>query len=418
MFLLSSLLRRFVRKGRLQVLDADGRTHLFEGTKDGPSLSLRIHDKRLHHKLFFNPELYVGEAYMDGQLTVEEGVLEDLFALYAVNQDSLYGHPLTIPFNKLSNGLRALQQLNRLGKAQQNVAHHYDLSGELYDLFLDEDRQYSCAYFIDKNDSLETAQLNKKRRLAAKMCLEPGQKVLDIGSGWGGLGLYLAHIEDLDVTGVTLSKEQHARSNQRAKSQNLTDRVRFDLRDYRLVDGPFDRIVSVGMLEHVGLKHLQEYFQTIQNLLSDDGVAVVHCIGNMKVSEATSPWVRKSIFPGGYTPSLSEIMSAVERTRLWVADVEVLRVHYGITLQHWFDRFQNNRAKVAEIYDERFCRMWEFYLLAAKAQFTHGRKMVFQLQLTKRRASVPLTRYYMNDAEEGLIAKEAEIGDGQSAAAD
>jgi len=379
---------------------------------------MRIHDKRLHSKLFFNPELYVGEAYMDGTLTIEEGELEDLFNLYAVNQDDLHSHPLIKPFNEMSTLFRAIQQHNPIGKAQKNVAHHYDLSGELYDLFLDNDRQYSCAYFIDPKESLETAQQNKKRRLAAKLNLEPGQKILDIGSGWGGLGLYLAQLEDVDVTGVTLSKEQHVRSNQRAGNLGFADRVRFDLKDYRLVDGPFDRIVSVGMLEHVGLSHLNEYFLTIQNLLSENGVAVVHCIGNMKVSEATSPWVRKYIFPGGYTPSLSEIMEAVEGTRLWVSDVEVLRVHYGITLQHWYERFQKNRAKIAEIYDERFCRMWEFYLLGAKAQFTQGRKMVFQVQLTKRRASVPLTRYYMNDAEKKWKKREQEIGGDQSAAAD
>ncbi len=417
MFLLNSLMRHFVRVGRLQVIDAHGRYHLYDG-QPGPTLTLRLHDAKLHWQIFLNPELYVGEAYMDGTLTVEDGGLEDLFELYAVNQNDLYSHPLSWLYLQVTNIFRRFQNYNPIGRAQRNVAHHYDLSGQLYDLFLDQDRQYSCAYFAHEDDSLEAAQMNKKRRLAAKLHLKSNHRILDIGSGWGGLGLYLAQLEDVEVRGVTLSKEQHERSCQRASEQRLSDRVRFDLMDYRLVEGKFDRVVSVGMLEHVGVSHFREYFEKIEDLLTDDGVAVVHCIGNMKEPEPTSPWIRKYIFPGGYTPALSEIMKAVEHTRLWVADMEVLRVHYGLTLGHWNERFQRNRAQVAALYDERFCRMWEFYLLAAKAQFTHGRKMVFQLQLTKRRGSVPLTRYYLGENEDDLIAREAKIGFSQSAAAE
>ena len=417
MYLLGSLLRRFVKRGRLEVVDAHGRSHVFEG-EPGPTLTLALHDRRLHSRIFWNPELYVGEAYMDGTLTFEAGGLDDLFELYAVNQDYLHRHPVAWPIHTAGTMLRFIQSANPIGRARRNVAHHYDLSAELYDLFLDHDRQYSCAYFIDESDSLDVAQMNKKRRLAAKLCLEPGQRVLDIGSGWGGLGLYLARMEEVQVTGVTLSEQQHLRSNARAREANLEDRVSFELQDYRLIDGPFERIVSVGMLEHVGLNQLKTYFQKIESLLSDNGVAVVHCIANMKTAEATSSWIRKYIFPGGYTPTLSEVMSALEQTRLWAGDLEILRVHYGLTMTHWLERFQDNRDQVKEIYDERFCRMWEFYLNAGRAQFTHGRKMVFQLQLTKRRASVPLTRYYLNEAEEKLKSREIEIGYDHSAAAD
>jgi cyclopropane-fatty-acyl-phospholipid synthase len=276
------------------------------------------------------------------------------------------------------------------------VAHHYDLSRELYQLFLDSDMQYSCAYFAHEDDTLEQAQLLKKNHLAAKLLLKPGQKVLDIGCGWGGLALHLASVADVEVLGVTLSKEQLAVAQERARALGLENRVRFELRDYRHVDETFDRIVSVGMFEHVGVRHYPEFFGKIGELLVKDGVAVLHSIGRMSPPGSTSPWIRKYIFPGAYAPSLSEVFSAVEPKQLWVADVEVLRLHYAKTCHEWYLRFMANRDQALQLYDERFCRMWEFYLAAVEMTFRHGSAMVFQMQLCHQRDAVPLTRDYMN----------------------
>ena len=417
MLLLERLLRGLVQAGQLNLYDAEGTLHRF-GDGRAPEVTLRLHDRSLHTRLFFNPELAVGEAYMEGTLTIEDGQFSDLFALYLANIRDRSDHWLSRTLDIAQRVVRGVQQHNPLGRAQRNVVHHYDLSDDLYDLFLDADRQYSCAYFEYPNQDLDSAQLAKNRHLAAKLCLEPGQRVLDIGSGWGGLALYLAEFCDVDVTGVTLSKEQHAVSNQRAQAQGLSDRVRFELLDYRKVEGSFDRIVSVGMLEHVGVFSLREYFAKIRELLTPRGVAVIHSIGNFRPVPVTSPWIRKYIFPGGYTPSLSEIMHAVEPQHLWVGDIEILRLHYADTLKEWHRRFQSNRARASELYDERFCRMWEFYLLAAEAAFRDGDKMVFQLQLAKERDAMPLTRNYIGAAEERLRELERRrYGDASSTAA-
>lgn len=394
MFLLSHLLKRFVKTGTLIVIDADGKRHTFAG-EEGPRVTFRITDKKLYRRMFFNPDLSLGEGYMDGTLQFVDCTIYDFLYLFNLNRRSLGTHPLQSVMRKISKTFRALQQHNPIGKARENVAHHYDLSRELYALFLDVDQQYSCAYFEDKSDTLEQAQLNKKRHIAAKLLLEPGQRILDIGCGWGGMALELAQMEDVEVVGVTLSTEQHQVATQRARELGLSDRVRFELRDYRDLTERFDRIVSVGMFEHVGVKHYDEFFNKIGRLLADDGVMLLHSIGRMSPPGTTGPWIRKYIFPGGYTPSMSEVFAATERQHLWVTDVEILRLHYAETLRHWAERFQANRDEVAKLYDERFCRMWEFYLACAEMVFRYGSGMVFQMQLARDRHAVPQTRDYM-----------------------
>jgi cyclopropane-fatty-acyl-phospholipid synthase len=372
--------------------------HTFTGA-DGPNVTLRLHNRSLPFKLFRNPELAAGEAYMDGTLTFEGCALYDFLHLFAINRTSLAAYPLQIFLRKLWRQLRFLHQNNPLGKARQNVAHHYDLSRRLYELFLDEDLQYSCAYFTTANDTLEQAQENKKRLIASKLLLAPGQKVLEAGCGWGGLSLYLASLADVEVTAVTLSEEQHKVAVERARALGLDKRVRFYFRDYREVQGRFDRVVSVGMLEHIGVSRYGELFGKIRDLLTDDGVAVVHAIGKRSPPSSAGPWLRKYIFPGAYTPALSEVFTSVEQERLWVTDVEVLRLHYAETLREWNKRFQANRAKIAALYDERFCRMWEFYLVACELVFRHGNGMVFHMQLARNVDAVPFSRKYMGETE-------------------
>jgi cyclopropane-fatty-acyl-phospholipid synthase len=295
---------------------------------------------------------------------------------------------------------RRLQQYNPIGRAQEHVAHHYDLSDDLYDLFLDEDRQYSCAYFANDNVTLEQAQHDKKRHIAAKLLLEPGMRVLDIGCGWGGMALYLAKEANVEVVGLTLSKEQHKVATERAKKAGLEDKVTFHLRDYREEAGSYDRIVSVGMFEHVGVHHFNEFFNKVKALLTPKGVALLHSIGRMDGPGVTNPWLRKYIFPGGYAPALSEVLPVVEKSGLWATDIEILRLHYAETLKHWHQRFQENRDKIKKLYDERFCRMWEFYLIGAEMDFRYLNTMVFQMQLAKDIEAVPLTRDYMVQAEQ------------------
>jgi cyclopropane-fatty-acyl-phospholipid synthase len=398
MFPLSQMLKSFVRVGTLKVIDADGRTHVFAGAP-GPAAAMRLTDRSLYRKLFFNPELHAGEAYMDGRLTFEGSTLRDFLTLFSVNRLSLGSHPVQKTVRRISHGLRRFQQSNPTGRAQRNVAHHYDLGNDLYRLFLDEGLQYSCAYFLSEEDTLEEAQRNKLRLIAAKLALRPGLKVLDIGSGWGDLAIYLAQLERVDVTGVTLSREQYDLASERVRRAGLGDRVRFRLQDYREVRERFDRIVSVGMFEHVGVHHYGEFFARIGRLLDDDGVMLLHSIGHMSPPGTASPWLRKYIFPGAYSPALSEVFGAVEQASLWVADLEFLRLHYAKTLAHWCRRFEANRARIARMYDERFCRMWEFYLVSAEMMFRTGSQLVFQMQLAKKRDAVPIVRDYITDLQ-------------------
>lgn len=406
MFLLSHMMRAFIRNGSLTVIDAEGKRHLFSGGP-GPKVIMRLTDRALYRSLVFNPELAAGEAYMDGTMRFEEGsTLRDFLTLFSVNRLSLGSYPLQKAIRAVKMRFRARQQANRKDQSRRNVAHHYDLGNDFYRLFLDENMLYSCAYFRLPGETLEVAQRNKLRLLASKLSLKPGQRVLDIGCGWGDLALYLASIEDVSVLGVTLSSEQHALATKRAADAGLSDRVRFELRDYRDVAGPFDRIVSVGMFEHVGVSHYDEFFATVRRLLPQDGLAVIHSIGHMSPPGMASPWLRKYIFPGAYSPALSEVFTSVERNSLWVTDVEVLRLHYATTLSHWIERFEANRAKVVAMYDERFARMWEFYLISAEMMFRTGSQMVFHMQMSPSRDGAPIVRDYVTDTQRALIEKE------------
>jgi cyclopropane-fatty-acyl-phospholipid synthase len=397
--LLRHLLDRIVKSGTLKVVDAHGRTHFF-GDRQPPFSTIRLHDAALHYKLFFHPSLYAGEGYMDGTLTIEEGDLLGFLDIVLSNMERMEPPPAQIHFAPFERLLRPLRTFNPIGRAKHNVAHHYDLSSTLYDLFLDRDRQYSCAYFSSDNESLDVAQDNKKRHIASKLLLGAGQKVLDIGSGWGGLGLFLARMmEGIEVSGLTLSEEQLKLSRARAAAVGLADRVRFELRDYRQETGQYDRIVSVGMFEHVGPNHYAKFFGKIKELLADDGVCLLHSIGRMEPPNGTNAWLRKYIFPGGYTPALSEVLAAVEKVGLWVMDIEILRLHYAKTLSEWRRRFMANRDEVSMLYGERFCRMWEYYLASCECAFKYLRQMVFQMQIAKRVDAAPLTRDYMVDWE-------------------
>jgi cyclopropane-fatty-acyl-phospholipid synthase len=390
--LFPALLKSIVRTGSLRLIDGAGRMHEYgDGTR--PHCTVRLGTRRLDYTLALNPELSIGEAYMDGLLTIEEGTLFDLLEVSARNYSNF---ERKVWFALLSRAMQRLKQCNPISRARANVAHHYDLSDQLYDLFLDKDRQYSCAYFTSKDDSLEMAQESKKRRIAAKLLLDrPHLKILDIGSGWGGLGLYLAEETGADVTGVTLSVEQHKIAEARAAAAGLADRVRFHLCDYREEPGQYDRVVSVGMFEHVGKKNYDEFFAKLNELLAIDGVALLHSIGFADAPAPINPFIRKYIFPGADLPTLSEVFAAVERAGLIVTDVEILRLHYAETLRHWRERFIANRQRIAALYDERFCRMWEFYLVLCEIGFRFRFNMVFQMQLTKRFDAVPLTRDYM-----------------------
>jgi cyclopropane-fatty-acyl-phospholipid synthase len=396
--LLASVLPRVIRVGRLSVVDADGRRHEFEGAP-GPSVGVRLHDPALHWKLLVRPRLFVPEAYMAGTLTIEEGSLYDFMDVLVSNDAALPDTPV-LRLNRLAGRvIRRLHQHNPVPRARRNVAHHYDLSDQLYALFLDRDRQYSCAYFRTPGNDLETAQFDKKRHLAAKLLLRPGQTVLDIGSGWGGLALYLARECGVEVTGLTLSAEQHQVANRRAADAGLADRVRFHLRDYREEDGRYDRIVSVGMFEHVGVNQYPVFFRKLDALLQPDGVALLHSIGRMDGPGTTNPWLRKYIFPGGYSPALSEVVPQAERARLWITDIEILRLHYAETLRAWRRRFAANRDQIRALYDERFCRMWELYLVGAELAFRRDGHLVFQMQMAKAVDTVPLTRDYITEWE-------------------
>lgn len=400
--LLNSLLAKVVKRGTLVIIDAAGIAHE-HGDGDEPRAVVRLTDPRIYSAVFLNPELAVGEAYMAGTLRYDGGSIRDLLRIFHINKQNLRRRPLRRMIASGLRNFRRLQQHNSIAKARENVAHHYDLSNSFYKLFLDTDLNYSCAYFTESDQSLEEAQMAKKRHIAAKLRIEPGMRVLDIGSGWGGMAFYLAEHLGAEVVGVTLSEAQQKLATERAREKGLDDKVDFRLLDYRQVEERFDRIVSVGMFEHVGVPFYNEFFNKIDDLLADDGVALLHAIGRRGPPATTGPWIRKYIFPGGYSPSLSETFAAIERSALWVSDVEILRMHYAATLREWHRRFQDNREKVRAMFDERFCRMWEFFLSTSEFAFRYGGLMVFQIQLTKHVASTPFKRDYMLDAERALM---------------
>jgi cyclopropane-fatty-acyl-phospholipid synthase len=392
---LERLLKRLIRTGSLTVVLPSGEALQAGDRTAAEPVRIRLRDNRTAWRLALYPGLGLGEAWMDGDVVLEKGTLWDLMDLIGRNL-SLRPPPRR---GRLARLWRRIEQANDRTAARRNVAHHYDLSLDLYRRFLDADLQYSCAYFERPDMTLDEAQAAKKSHLAAKLLLEPGQSVLDIGCGWGGLAMTLAEDAGARVTGITLSDEQLAVARNRAAQRGLADRVEFRRQDYRDVEERFDRIVSVGMFEHVGVPNYQAFFDAVARQLNDDGVAVIHAIGQNHVSVSNQPWIGKYIFPGGYTPALSEILPAIERAGLWVTDIEILRLHYAETLKAWRERFEANRTEIAALYDERFCRMWEFYLCVSEIAFRHRGCMVFQIQLSKRVDALPLTRDYIQAAE-------------------
>jgi cyclopropane-fatty-acyl-phospholipid synthase len=400
--LLDHALRRLVAEGQLALVLPDGSVRRY-GDPAAPAVRVTIHDPRLIGRLVRNPALAVGEGYVDGTLTIAGDDLHGLIGLGVRNLAAGQGAWWHRVATALRNRARAVRQFNPAGRARANIAHHYDLSGALYDLFLDADRQYSCAYFRHPGMTLEDAQAAKKAHVAAKLLLRrPGLRVLDIGCGWGGMALTLARAHGARVLGVTLSDEQHRVATRRAHAAGLADQVSFRLMDFRRVEGEFDRIVSVGMFEHVGVPHYRSFFRCLHDRLAPDGVALVHTIGRAAPPGSTNPWIAKYIFPGGYVPALSEVMAAVEREDLWPTDVEVWRLHYAETLRHWHERFTANIDRARALHDDRFCRMWRFYLVACEMTFRLNRQCVFQLQLARRQDAVPLTRDYLYRADQAL----------------
>jgi len=401
---LDRLMARVIQLGRLEVTWSDGSVSAY-GNGTGRAARVEFRDRETEWAVLVNPELAIGEAYMDGSLVFPDDSLLDFLMLLNESWSLLNKRPFYRALSRFRFVTRRVAQNNSPMRARRNIKHHYDLDGRLYSLFLDSDMQYSCAYFERPGVSLEEAQWAKKRHLASKLLLKPGQDVLDIGSGWGGLGLFLAGHFEVNVTGVTLSEEQHGISNQRAREQGLDRRARFELRDYRALETEFDRIVSVGMFEHVGAARYREFFSAAAKLLKPDGVMLLHSIGRYGPPAATNPWISKYIFPGGYIPALSEVMKAVEHVGLLVTDMEILRLHYADTLKAWRERFRAQWDVAAEIYDERFCRMWDFYLAGSEATFRTSDMMVFQLQLAKGKNAIPITRDYIFKAEEAFRAE-------------
>jgi len=402
---LEVVLRSFIRHGTLRLTTAGGRVLQF-GDGIGEPVAVRFTTRAAQWGMLLDPELKVGEAYMDGTLVMERGSIADFLAL-AMSQDKS-GKPLRwARVQWLVRYLwRRLAQFNPPTRARRNVAHHYDLDQQLYALFLDADRQYSCGYFESPEQSLDDAQLAKKRHVVAKLLVGRGQRVLDIGSGWGGMALYLAEMAGARVKGVTLSDEQFALSRARAEEKGLSDRVEFRLQDYRDIAERFDRIVSVGMFEHVGVGYYDVFFRKCAEVLADDGVMLLHSIGRSEGPGITNPWINKYIFPGGYIPALSEVLPAVERAGFLVTDIEILRLHYAETLKNWRERFLAHRDDLPKTYDEHFVRMWEFYLAASEMSFREQNLMVMQLQLTRRQGVVPTTRDYIAREEARLRALE------------
>jgi cyclopropane-fatty-acyl-phospholipid synthase len=403
MALFDTLMKRVVRRGELTVIFADGSRRTFGAPDAGiKSVTVRFADKATPFNIARLPRIGAGEAYMDGKLIVEHGDILDLIRLIRAGQPFERGGDLKPP-NPLRRAVqRARGKVDRLNwsrRSKRNVAHHYDLSDRLYDLFLDADRQYSCAYFTDPANSLEQAQADKKAHIAAKLALKPGQRVLDIGCGWGGMALYLNRVADVDVVGITLSEEQLKVARRRAEEAGVADRVKFELIDYRDMTGRFDRIVSVGMFEHVGPPHYRVFFRKCRNLLADDGVMLLHTIGRMGGPGTTDAFTSKYIFPGGYIPALSEIVGGSETARLIASDVETLRLHYALTLQHWYDRTVAKRAEIETLYDARFFRLWQFYLAGALVSFEQGGMCNYQVQYIRERRALPITRDYIAAGE-------------------
>ena len=393
--LLIKFLNNLFKQSGFFLEDADGKEHVIGKPKLENSIRMKIHDKKLHYKLLLYPDLYFGEAYTEGKITFKNGNISDFLDLALQNLGRKKTNSISTFINSVKGSYRNLTNFNFIKKSKMNVAHHYDISDELYFLFLDPLKQYSCAYFKNETDSLEEAQKNKINHIIKKLNIKENSKVLDIGSGWGHLSMEIAKQAKCQVTGVTLSENQYKYSSEKAKKLNLGNQVQFKLMDYRQVKEKYDRIVSVGMFEHVGRKFYKTFFNKVSEILRDDVIALLHTIGSVNSPRNPQPWITKYIFPGGYTPSLSEVAGPIEKSGLILSDLEVLRMHYAHTLRNWKDRFIKNKQKVLQMFDERFFRMFEFYLSSCEMAFKHGDQVVYQLQLTKRLNTAPSTRDYI-----------------------
>ncbi|MDB9728365.1 SAM-dependent methyltransferase [Candidatus Pelagibacter ubique] len=392
---LARYLNKLFQKDGFLLIDANSNKYIIGTPKNNKPITVKILDKKLHYKLFFRPDLYFGEAYSNGDIQIENGSLTDFLDIALMNIGRGELNFFSMLINKLYGSYRYLTNFNFIKKSKMNVAHHYDLSDDLYSLFLDPKKQYSCGYFINENDTLEDAQNNKIQHIIKKLNIKPNQKVLDIGCGWGSLAIDIAKSNNCEVTGITLSENQFNYCVKKAKKLNLENQVTFKLIDYRQLDEKFDRIVSVGMFEHVGRKFYKNFFKKIDNLLNDDGVSLVHTIGSVNPPRDPHPWITKYIFPGGYTPSLSEVVTPVEKAGLIVSDIEVLKLHYSHTLRHWKENCIKNKIQIINMFDEKFFRMWEFYLASCESAFKWGDQVVYQFQLTKNYMSTPNTRDYI-----------------------
>ncbi|MDA9096637.1 cyclopropane-fatty-acyl-phospholipid synthase family protein [Candidatus Pelagibacter ubique] len=392
---LARYLNKLFQKDGFLLIDANSNKYIIGTPKDNKPITIKILDKKLHYKLFFRPDLYFGEAYSNGDIQIENGSLTDFLDIALMNIGRGELNFFSMLINKLYGSYRYLTNFNFIKKSKMNVAHHYDLSDDLYSLFLDPKKQYSCGYFINENDTLEDAQNNKIQHIIKKLNIKPNQKVLDIGCGWGSLAIDIAKSTNCEVTGITLSENQFNYCVKKAKKLNLENQVTFKLIDYRQLDEKFDRIVSVGMFEHVGRKFYKNFFKKIDKLLKDDGITLLHTIGSVNPPRDPHPWITKYIFPGGYTPSLSEVVTPVEKAGLIVSDIEVLKLHYSHTLRHWKENCIKNKIQIINMFDEKFFRMWEFYLASCESAFKWGDQVVYQFQLTKNYMSTPNTRDYI-----------------------
>ncbi|HWJ74611.1 MAG TPA: cyclopropane-fatty-acyl-phospholipid synthase family protein [Kaistia sp.] len=402
---LPNLLSRFVRNGRLTVIFHDGYRQSFGSGANGPDVTIRLTDAKVDREIFLNPELKSAEAYMDGRMVIEDGgSVFDLLSLFSVNRTGLAAHPVQKALRRAWRALKRRHQNNALGRAAKNASHHYDIPTAFYRLWLDEAMIYSCAYYTEPEIGLAQAQKDKLRHIAAKLKLEPGMRVAEIGSGWGALAIYLASVADVRVTAINVSPEQLAESRRLAEAAGVADRIDFREVDYRELEGEFDRVVSIGMMEHVGVGHFDAYFGKIRGLLKPGGFALVHAIGRMSPPGSTAPFIRKYIFPGGYVPALSEVFASLERTGIWCADCENLRLHYYWTIRDWRRGYEAKRSEAVAMMGERFCRMWDFYLASVELGFLNGSNFVFQLLLANERDAVPVIRDYIVDEERRLAS--------------
>ena len=392
--MLFTILKNVNFKGRLEITAHNGKNYLFGKGKNFSKI--RLTNKSIERKLFLNPGLYLGEGYMNEEIIIEEGNLDNFISIISSAYNEFANRNLVFKmYESISNFFKSFQQINKLVQSKQNVSHHYDLNEDMYKLFLDKDMQYSCAYFHNQNIGLEQAQIDKKKHIIQKLQIKDNMSVLDIGCGWGGMALQIAKDTGAKVKGITLSHNQFVTAQKRAYKEGLNDRITFALQDYRHETDKYDRIVSVGMFEHVGVDYFPNFFSKTYDLLKESGIFLLHTIGQTSKPSATNTWIRKYIFPGGYIPSLSEIILLTENKNINITDIEILRFHYALTLDHWYKNIHNNREKIIKMFDERFMRMWEFYLLISKYSFINMGNVVFQIQIAKNTNNLPLTRNYI-----------------------